>query len=410
MCTAAFILGGKMWDKLLERLLTRLIRRGKLSVAFADGHSKIYGDGTGSPIAISLHHSDLSRKLILNPELAIGEAYMDGDLTIDGDDLHGMLSLMMVNAKQGDLGWLHSISNSMRRNYRRLTQHNPLKTAKRNVEHHYDLSDELYDLFLDPDKQYSCAYFRDPAMSLEDAQVAKKHHIAKKLLLKPGMKLLDIGCGWGGMAITLARDFGVDVVGVTLSKHQHKIATQRAADTGLADRCKFRLQDYRNVEGQFDRIVSVGMLEHVGQSQYGRYFQKIRQILKPDGVALIHTIGRSTPPDQAISPWINKYIFPGGYSPAMSEVMHGVENSDLFVTDIEVWRMHYVKTLQIWRDRFEANIEAAAKLYDDRFCRMWRYYLIASELSFSILGLVVFQFQISRDQSAVPLTRQYICE
>ncbi|PIE16236.1 MAG: SAM-dependent methyltransferase [Rhodobacterales bacterium] len=398
-----------MWNRLLKRLLARVIKQGRLSVTFFDGSVQLYGDGSGDPISVCLHSADLARKLVLHPQLALGEAYMDGDLTVEDDDLHGMLSLMMANIMQFNMGYWHRKADSLRHQINRLTLKTHLRAARRNVQHHYDLSDDLYDLFLDPDKQYSCAYFRTPDMTLEQAQDAKKQHIAKKLLLKPGMKVLDIGCGWGGMGLMLARDYGVEVVGVTLSERQHEIATKRAAEAGLADKCSFLLRDYRNVEQRFDRIVSVGMLEHVGHSQYDCYFQKIRQLLKPDGVALIHTIGRSTPPEEAVSPWISKYIFPGGYAPALSELMQSLEKSELFATDIEVWRMHYARTLQIWRDRFEANIDAARQLYDDRFCRMWRFYLISSELSFSIFGLVVFQMQISRDQMAVPLTRDYIC-
>ena len=396
-----------MWDRLLDRMLGRLLKHGTLTVTFADASVKHYGDGTGTPVAITFSDAAVARKLILNPELALGEAYMDETLIIADDNLHGMLTLLMQNAKDADLGWLQSAATGMRRSLRRWAQHNPLHIAKRNVEHHYDLSVDLYDLFLDQDKQYTCAYFPDPDMTLEAAQDAKKAHIAKKLMIKPGMKVLDIGCGWGGTSLTLARDYGAQVVGVTLSEVQLNHARARAEAEGLSDQIEFRLTDYRDVTEEFDRIVVVGMLEHVGQPQYRTFFRQIRRNLKPDGIALVHTIGRSTPPD-ALSPWFNKYIFPGGYSPAMSEVMCEIEKSDLFATDIEVWRMHYVKTLQHWRDRFETNIDAIAALYDARFCRMWRYYLIASELSFSVLGMVVFQFQISRDQMAVPLTRDYM--
>jgi len=396
-----------MWDRLLDRLLGRLLKHGTLQVTFADGSVKQYGDGTGAPIAISFTSTEVARKLILNPELALGEAYMDATLTIADDNLLGMLTLLMQNAQDADLGWLQATATTARRSLRRFAQHNPLHIAKRNVEHHYDLSVELYDLFLDADKQYTCAYFPDPDMTLEAAQDAKKAHIAKKLMIKPGMKVLDIGCGWGGTSLTLARDYGAQVVGVTLSEVQLNHARARAEAEGLSEQTEFRLTDYRDVAEEFDRIVVVGMLEHVGQPQYHTFFKQIRRNLKPDGIALVHTIGRSTPPD-ALSPWFNKYIFPGGYSPAMSEVMCEIEKSDLFATDVEVWRMHYVKTLQHWRARFESNIDPIRALYDDRFCRMWRYYLIASELSFSVLGMVVFQFQISRDQMAVPLTRDYM--
>lgn len=396
-----------MWDQLLDRLLRRLLKRGTLQVTFADGSVKDYGDGTGAPVGITFTDASVARKLIVNPELALGEAYMDATLTIADDNLLGMLTLLMQNAQGSDLGWIQATAATARRSLRRWAQHNPLHIAKRNVEHHYDLSVELYDLFLDADKQYTCAYFPDPDMTLEAAQDAKKAHIAKKLRIEPEMKVLDIGCGWGGTSLTLARDYGAQVVGVTLSEVQLNHARARAKSEGLSDQVEFRLTDYREVSEEFDRIVVVGMLEHVGQPQYSTFFRQIRRNLKPDGIALVHTIGRATPPD-ALSPWFNKYIFPGGYSPAMSEVMRSVEKSDLFATDVEVWRMHYVKTLQHWRNRFESNIDPIRALYDDRFCRMWRYYLIASELSFSVLGMVVFQFQLSRDQLAVPLTRDYM--
>jgi cyclopropane-fatty-acyl-phospholipid synthase len=275
------------------------------------------------------------------------------------------------------------------------------------VQHHYDLSGELYDLFLDTDRQYSCAYFADPSMTLEQAQAAKKHHIAGKLLLRPGMRVLDIGCGWGGMALTLAQDYGVDVVGVTLSTEQHKVATERAKAAGLSEQVSFRLMDYRDVEGQFDRIVSVGMFEHVGAPHYRAYFKSVQELLAPDGVALIHTIGRSQPPGTT-SPWITKYIFPGGYAPALSETAAAYEASGLVAADIEVWRLHYAETLRHWYMRFMDNIDKARALYDERFCRMWRYYLVASELTFRLSNQVVFQMQLTPKQDAVPLTRDYL--
>ncbi len=286
-------------------------------------------------------------------------------------------------------------------------QWNPAPRARANVAHHYDLSARLYDLFLDADRQYSCAYFARPDMSLEEAQLAKKRHIAAKLLLRPGMRVLDIGCGWGGMALTLARDYGVQVTGVTLSEEQLKLARERAAKAGLSDRAEFHLMDYRDVEGPFDRIVSVGMFEHVGVPHYRAYFAKVQALLAEDGVALIHTIGRSQPPGST-SPWIDRYIFPGGYVPSLSEAMSAVEKAGLVTADIEVWRLHYAETLRHWHDRFVARQDEARALYDARFCRMWRYYLIASELTFRLNAQVVFQLQLARRQEAVPLTRDYL--
>ena len=332
---------------------------------------------------------------------------MDGTLTIAGDDLRGFLALVMQNLNDQPANWRDQLLHLRALFLRRLDQFNPMSRARKNVAHHYDLSGALYDLFLDEDKQYSCAYFAHPGMTLEQAQRAKKAHIAGKLLLEPGMTVLDIGCGWGGMALTLARDFGARVVGVTLSEEQHKIATRRAVEAGLADRVEFRLADYRTVTETFDRVVSVGMFEHVGAPHYREYFRNVHARLAPDGVALIHTIGRVTPPG-ATSPWITKYIFPGGYCPSLSEMMAAVEKEGFWSTDVEVWRLHYAETLRHWHDRFMANRDKARALYDDRFCRMWRYYLIASEMTFRHFGQVVFQVQLAHRQDAVPLTRDYL--
>ncbi len=394
-----------MWERALEILLTRLIRQGTLALDLPSGRTVRIGSGQPE-VHVTLHDDALPRRLSLQPELALGEAYMDGTLTIDGDDLRGLLTLLIRNAKAGLPLWQIPI-RAGRDAMRTLRQFNPSRRARRNVAHHYDLSGKLYDLFLDRDRQYSCAYFRDPGMTLDEAQEAKKHHIASKLLIAPGMRVLDIGCGWGGMALTLARDYGARVVGVTLSEEQLKVARDRAARAGLADRVEFHLMDYRDVEGPFDRIVSVGMFEHVGVPHYRTYFSKVRALLKDDGVALIHTIGRASPPGST-NPWVDKYIFPGGYVPALSEVMKAVEKEDLFADDVEVWRLHYAETLRHWHDRFVANEDEARALYDDRFCRMWRYYLIASELTFRLNRQVVFQLQLSRQQEAVPLTRDYL--
>ena len=317
------------------------------------------------------------------------------------------MALMLRNRSAGYSAPVIAANHWVRRLVRRVQQYNPIGRAQSNVAHHYDLSGQLYDLFLDEDRQYSCAYFKTPQDTLEQAQAQKKAHIAAKLLLEPDMRVLDIGCGWGGMALTLARDHGVRVVGVTLSREQHKLATERARAEGLSDRVDFRLTDYREVTERFDRIVSVGMFEHVGVPHYPEYFSHVRDKLTEDGVALIHTIGRRTPPSTT-SPWLLKYIFPGGYAPALSETMAAVERAGLWACDIEVWRLHYAETLRHWYDRFMARIDAAEALYDARFCRMWRYYLIASELSFRLNQQMVFQLQLSRRQEAVPLTRDYL--
>jgi cyclopropane-fatty-acyl-phospholipid synthase len=396
-----------VWDRVLDRLLRRLIRTGKLDLQMPDGSLHHYGAGAEPPVVVRLLDKALPQKLTLAPDMAIGEAYMAGTLTIDGDDLPGMLALLLQNAASGRADWWRFPLQRAQRGWRWISQRSPAAKSRKNVAHHYDLSGELYNLFLDADRQYSCAYFRHPDDSLETAQAQKKAHIAAKLRLQPGMRVLDIGCGWGGMALTLARDHGATVLGVTLSEEQHRAATARAAEAGLSDRVSFQLIDYRAVNGQFDRIVSVGMFEHVGLPQYPTYFRKVRELLSPDGVALLHTIGRAGPPG-VTSPWITKYIFPGGYVPALSEVMPAVQDSGLWTTDVEIWRLHYAETLLHWRQRFDANVDKARALYDDRFCRMWRYYLVASEMTFRHYQQCVFQIQLAHRQDAVPLTRDYL--
>ncbi|WP_103762173.1 SAM-dependent methyltransferase [Roseovarius confluentis] len=396
-----------MWTKILDVFVTHLFRKGDFSLTYPDGTTRRYGNGGTPSAAITLHDPALPRKIIMAPELAVGEAYMDGTLTIADDDLRSFLTLAVSNMAAQGKPWFHRPLDIYRQLSRYINQFNPAKRARANVAHHYDLSGELYDLFLDEDRQYSCAYFARPDMTLEQAQAAKKRHIADKLLLKPGMRVLDIGCGWGGMALTLARDYGAEVVGVTLSKEQHALASRRAAEAGLSDKVKFHLMDYRSVTGTFDRIVSVGMFEHVGVPHYREYFRTVHDLLAEDGVALIHTIGQTDEPG-ATNPWILKYIFPGGYCPSLSEATRAIEVNALHTCDIEVWRLHYAETLRHWYDRFMANIDRVRELYDDRFCRMWRYYLIACEATFRHNSQVVFQFQLSRQQDAVPLTRDYL--
>ncbi len=396
-----------MWYFALDQMLRKTIQRGTLHVTMPDGKVRDYGNDTGIPVHVRLHDPATVRRLVLNPELALGEAYMDGSLTIAGDDLQHFLALVVRNLHAAPRVWWQQLLPRLRLAMRRFTQNNIAQRARRNVAHHYDLSGALYDLFLDADRQYSCGYFHHENDTLEDAQRNKKHHIARKLMLEPGMRVLDIGCGWGGMALTLARDYGAEVVGITLSKEQLAIATKRAADAGLSDRVTFKLCDYRDLHGLFDRIVSVGMFEHVGLPHFGTYFDAINAHLKPDGIALVHTIGWTGPPD-ATNPWIAKYIFPGGYIPTMSETMTAVEKSQLWATDVECWRLHYAYTLRHWFDRFSANAQNARTLYDDRFVRMWRFYLAACEQTFRHGRQVVFQFQLTRAIDAVPLTRDYM--
>lgn len=396
-----------MWAALFAKMVNTLVRIGGLTIHMPDGTVLIAGDASEPKVNVHFNSLDLPRKLILNPELALGEAYMDETLTIEGDDIRGLLTLLIRNQNNGNQVWWQRAAIRARHMKRNLDQRNRLKVSRTNVEHHYDLDVSFYDLFMEEDKQYTCAYFRKGDETLEEAQANKKAHIAQKLCLKLGMRVLDIGCGWGGLAISLARDFGVEVVGVTLSDVQLRSAIARAEAAGVSDKVEFRLCDYRDLNEQFDRITAVGMMEHVGQPQYRTFFRQIQSSLKDDGVALIHFIGRSSPPD-TLSPWFQKYIFPGGYAPALSEVMRAIEKEELVTCDVEVWRGHYEQTLRHWHARFTNNIDQVRDMYDDRFIRMWRYYLTASELSFSEMSQVLFQVQLSKDQLAVPTSRDYL--
>jgi len=334
---------------------------------------------------------------------------MDGTLTVENASIADFLNLACENLGVVTPDWRIRLQERCRHMFRYLQQYNPVSRSHRNVAHHYDLSATLYDLFLDADRQYSCAYFPTPGITIEEAQANKKRHIASKLLLKPGQKVLDIGCGWGGMALYLARECGVEVTGLTLSTEQLKVAQSRAQAAGLADRVTFELCDYRVHQGSYDRIVSVGMFEHVGVPQYPVFFAKVQELLKPDGVALLHSIGRMDGP-AGTNPWIRKYIFPGGYSPALSEVLPVTEQLKLWVTDIEVLRLHYAETLKAWRQRFNANRERIRALYDERFCRMWEFYLAGSEMAFRHQGHLVFQMQLAKAVDAVPMTRDYMID
>jgi cyclopropane-fatty-acyl-phospholipid synthase len=395
---------------LLARLLDRLVTAGTLRVTDARGQPWQFGDGTLPRAAMRLTDPALHWKLAVHPRLYLGEAYMNGTLVIEEGDIYDLLDMLCSNAEAAlNHSVLSPIWNGFGTFLRTVQQWNPVPKAKANVAHHYDLSDTLYELFLDRDRQYSCGYFERPEDDLETAQYAKKRHLAAKLLLRPGMKVLDIGCGWGGLALFLARETGADVTGLTLSEEQHKVATRRAAQAGLAERVRFHLRDYRQETGSYDRIVSVGMFEHVGVPQYSAYFGKLRELLAPGGVALLHSIGRMDGPG-VTNPWIRKYIFPGGYVPALSEVLPVVEKTGLWVCDIEVLRLHYARTLRLWRRRFRQNWDKVLALYDERFCRMWEFYLAGSEIAFRHMGHMVFQMQISNVLEAVPLTRDYITD
>ena len=391
---------------LLDNALRRLIQTGTLEVCLPDGETRLYGTGTPT-IAIAIHDWSTLRRIALNPDLALGEAWMEGGLSVEKGDLYGLISLCLENNQNTRVPWLWRLRDWLRMTLRRVTMHNPVSRSRRNVAHHYDLGDELYDLFLDPERQYSCAYFEPADDSLEAAQVHKMRLIAAKLRVVPGQRVLDIGSGWGGLGTYLARATGAQVSGVTLSVDQQKYATDKARRDGLHDRVRFDLRDYRHQSGRFDRIVSVGMFEHVGVGHYGEYFTKLADLLDTDGVALVHTIGSARPP-RAPDPWLSKYIFPGGYVPSLSEIVPEIERAGLVITDIEVLRLHYADTLKVWRDRFMARRDEAAKLYDERFCRMWEFYLASCEAGFRYNHLVVFQIQLAHRLDAVPSTRDYI--
>ncbi len=389
--------------------LGKLVSAGTLKVETADGAVHSFGDGSGPGLGVKLLDRAAELELLMDPAFALGELYMDGRLIVTRGSLYDVLELGARNLSVLEvLPWVNALDKA-RVAFRALHQRNDRRRAKANIARHYDLDARLYNLFLDSDRQYSCAYFERPGQSLDDAQRAKKRHIAAKLLLKEGMSALDIGCGFGGMALYLSGVAGARVTGVTLSEEQFAAASERARLSGFADRLDFRLQDYRDVQETFDRIVSVGMFEHVGARGYDEFFQTVRRQLKDDGVMLLHSIGRNSVPG-ATNPWIRKYIFPGGYIPSLSEVLPAIERSGLFVTDIEILRLHYAETLRAWRERFMANREQAAELYDERFCRMWEFYLAGSETSFRVDGHMVFQIQIARRQDTVPLTRDYLPE
>ena len=402
-------LGASTMEKAFASFLARVVKQGCLEVTLQSGRRERVGDGTGDPIAIRIEGDSSLLRLMLDPELALGELYMEGKLVIEHGDVYDLLDLGMRNlALASPRGWLKLVQSG-RIWMRRLAQSNAAERARRNVAHHYDIDDKLYSLFLDSDRQYSCAYFEHPQDGLEDAQLAKKRHIAAKLAINPGDKVLDIGCGWGGLALYLARDCGAKVTGITLSREQLGVAKGRAEEERLRERACFSFQDYRDVTGRFDRVVSVGMFEHVRVGYYDAYFNKIKEVLADDGVALVHTIGRTDGPG-ATNPWIAKYIFPGGYIPAMSEVIAATQRAGLIVTDVEVLRLHYAETLRAWRERFLARREEALSLFDERFLRMWEFYLAGSEVVFRLGYNVVFQIQLVKNISALPITRGYIQE
>lgn len=392
-------------DRLLRYFLRQFVRRGTMTFTAASGDKFTCGDGTGRPVSVRFLSRRTERRILLNPELALGEAYMDGTFVVENGSIADALAILLdqpaMVPQWGRLQWW------LRYLARHIRQLNLRGRARHNVAHHYDLDGRLYSLFLDADKQYSCAYFETPETTLDDAQLAKKRHLAAKLLIDRGDRVLDIGSGWGGLGLYLAEMTDADVTGITLSTEQLQVANARAGEKNLSRRAKFLLDDYRDIPGSFDRIVSVGMFEHVGVGFYETYFRRCAELLSDDGVMVLHSIGRSTGPD-VTSPWITKYIFPGGYIPAVSEVIPAIERAGLLVCDIEILRLHYADTLKAWRERFMARREEAVRLYDERFARMWEFYLAGSEMSFRKQNLMNFQIQLTKRQGVVPITRDYI--
>src|ERR1700733_7269796 len=394
-------------DRLLRYFLKKFIRRGTMQFPTASGSEFSCGDGTGTPVSVRFLTTEAQRRILLDPELALGEIYMDGTFVVEQGSIADVLAILLAQPEILP-GWA-KLQYWLRYLVRHAQQFNPRPRSRDNVARHYDLDGRLYSLFLDADKQYSCAYFETPDATLDDAQLAKKRHLAAKLLIERGDRVLDIGSGWGGLGLYLAEMSGADVTGVTLSTEQLQVSNARAGEKNLTDSARFLLQDYRDVPGPFDRIVSVGMFEHVGVDFYETYFRRCAELLSDDGIMVLHSIGRSDPPD-VTNPWIAKYIFPGGYIPALSEVIPVIERVGLLVCDVEILRLHYAETLKAWRERFMARRDDAVRLYDELFAKMWEFYLASSEMSFRKQILMNFQIQITKRQGIVPMTRDYIAD
>jgi len=393
----------------LSHMMKSFVRVGTLKIIDADGKVHVFSGQPGPNVTMRLSDRSLYHKLVFNPELNAGEAYMDGRMSFEDSTLRDFLTLFSLNRLSLASYPLQKVLRRVSRMFKKGQQANPIGKAQQNVAHHYDLGNDFYKLFLDEGLQYSCAYFTNDDNTLEQAQRNKLRLLAAKLKLSPGLKILDIGCGWGDLALYLARLADVEVVGVTLSKEQFELANARARKAGLDKRVRFELKDYRKVEDRFDRIVSVGMFEHVGVHHYGEFFGKINELMDDDGLALIHSIGHMSPPGTA-SPWLRKYIFPGAYSPALSEVFEVVEQNSLWVTDLEFLRLHYAKTLAHWAQRFEANRDKVEAMYDARFARMWEFYLISAEMMFRTGSQLVFHMQLARKRDAAPIVRDYITD
>lgn len=388
-------------------LMADIVRSGNLILEDPDEQRYQLGDATGVRVHVRITRWDTIFQLVMNPDLAFGEGFMNGDIQMVEGSIYDLLAVVFQNLKSEEAPGLSRFSRGLFRMLLRFSSYNSIGKSKQNVAHHYDLDGRLYNLFLDSDQQYSCAYFETPESTLEEAQLAKKRHLVAKLNVQPGQSVLDIGSGWGGLGLYLARHAQAHVKGITLSEEQLAVSRARAECEGLRTHVHFELQDYRLLNERFDRIVSVGMFEHVGRKSYQEFFAKVRDLLADDGVAVLHYIGRTVPPSET-NEWILKYIFPGGYLPSLSEVLPEVERQGLMVTDIEVLRLHYAETLRLWRERFMANREQAVEMYDERFARMWEFYLASSESAFRFQGLAIHQIQMVRDQNVLPLTRDYI--
>ncbi|WP_443749326.1 class I SAM-dependent methyltransferase [Asticcacaulis solisilvae] len=394
---------------MFDSLMTQLVKTGRVTVIYPDGTTRAYGaiphDNPSLDATMRLHRKDTAARILADPYLAFGEAYMNGDLTVENGTLWGLLDVIGRNLNNipAPPPWMRL----WHRVLQAVATYNTVAASRRNVAHHYDLPDEMYRAFLDTDRQYSCAYFPRPGMSLEEAQMAKKRHLIAKLDLRAGQRVLDIGCGWGGLALEIAQAADVEVTGITLSNEQLEVARRRAEAAGLARRVQFELIDYRELDDRFDRIISVGMFEHVGPANYDTYFAKIRNLLSDDGIAVVHSIARCGTRGGSNS-WIQKYIFPGGYIPSLSQVTQSTERTFLWITDVEILRLHYAETLKAWRERFMAHRDEMAGLYDERFVRMWEFYLASCEMNFRHGDLMVMQVQLARRIDAVPLARDYM--
>ena len=387
--------------------LKKTIKYGKIEIIDYDKKRYIYGS-TGDSCSIRLHKKNIKKKLFINPELYVGEAYVDGDLTIENGNLETFINIITRNYSNFENIFFHRILKIIKKMHSFFNKSNLVNLSIKNVKHHYDINEEVYKLFLDKDMQYSCGYFHNDNISLDQAQIDKKNHLIKKLnIVKKNMKVLDIGSGWGGMALQIAKDTGSYVKGITLSKNQLEASRKRVKQSNLESLVDFELADYRNINEKYNRIISVGMFEHVGSKQYGDFFRKVKDILTDDGIMVLHSIGQKHKPEET-NPWIKKHIFPGGYIPALSEVFSVIEKEDLWVNDLEIWRLHYANTLKHWRKNFNNNREKISKILDERFCRMWEFYLLMSEYSFRNIGKFVFQMQITKNLGSLPFTRNYI--